>query len=276
MSPPLLAIDGLGLSHGQRRLLDGLGLELRAGECWALLGRNGAGKTTLLHTLAGIRPIEHGSIRLNGRPLADWGARERAQILGLLTQDASEGFEETVLEATLAGRHPHLGRWASEGAEDERVARKALHDCGLAGFERRAVQSLSGGERRRLALATLLTQDPRLLLLDEPLNHLDLQWQWCMPHQLRGLADAGRGIMMSLHDPNLALRFCTHALLLDGKGGWRSGPVSEVISPQTLQQAYGMAMRLIEDSEGVWVVPDVAKMRVPHLRGGDGLVSPED
>ncbi|MEW6691926.1 MAG: ABC transporter ATP-binding protein [Pseudomonadota bacterium] len=261
MNGALLTVEHLRLSQGRRRLLDALDMEVKAGECWALLGRNGAGKTTLLHTLASIRPVEAGSIRLLGRHLAEWRARERAQCLGLLTQDASQGFEETVLEAALAGRHPHLGRWASEGIEDERIALKALHDCGLAGFERRAVQSLSGGEHRRLALATLLTQDPHLLLLDEPLNHLDLQWQWCMLHQLRGLSDNGRGIVMSLHDPNLALRFCTHALLLDGMGGWRSGSVSEVITPAALQQAYGMAMRLIEDDEGRWVVPDTRKMR---------------
>lgn len=258
---PLLSVEGLGVSQGKRRLLGALEMKMNAGECWALLGRNGAGKTTLLHTLAGIRPIEEGRVNLLGRALPEWSARHRARVLGLLTQDASEGFEETVLEAALAGRHPHLGHWSSEGEKDELIARKALHDCGLAGFEPRALQTLSGGERRRLALATLLTQEPRLLLLDEPLNHLDMSWQWCILHQLRGLADSGRGILMSLHDPNLALRFCTHALLMDGEGGWRSGKVGEVVTPGTLQQAYGMAMRLIEDRDGVWVVPDRGSLR---------------
>ncbi|MGC8732088.1 MAG: ABC transporter ATP-binding protein [Halothiobacillaceae bacterium] len=269
MNQPLLTVKRLGMSQGRRRLLNGLDMEVKAGECWALLGCNGAGKTTLLHTLAGIRPIEAGSIRLLDRELHAWRARERAQCLGLLTQDASQGFEETVLEAALVGRHPHLGRWSNEGEEDVRIARQALHDCGLAGFEQRAVQSLSGGEQRRLGLATLLTQTPQLLLLDEPLNHLDLQWQWCMLHQLRSLSNNGRGIVMSLHDPNLALRFCTHALLLDGMGGWRAGSVSEVITPTALQQAYGMAMRLIEDDDGRWVVPDTRKMRA-----GDETIRP--
>ncbi|MDM7321731.1 MAG: ABC transporter ATP-binding protein [Gammaproteobacteria bacterium] len=266
MNRPLLIVEGLDVSQGQRRLLNGLDMELKAGECWALLGRNGAGKTTLLHTLAGIRPVEGGSIRLLDRDLHAWRPRERAQYLGLLTQDASQGFEETVLEAALVGRHPYIGRWSNESEEDVRIARQALHACGLAGFEQRAVQSLSGGEQRRLSLATLLTQNPQLLLLDEPLNHLDLQGQWSMLHQLRGLSDNGRGIVMSLHDPNLALRFCTHALLLDGMGGWRSGSVSEVITPAALQQAYGMAMRLIEDEQGRWVVPDTRMMQTGTKR----------
>ncbi len=268
MNEPLLSIRRLGLSQGPRRLLHGLDMALQAGECWALLGPNGAGKTTLLHTLTGIRPSEQGSILLRGRDLAAWRARARARELGLLTQDASEGFAQNVLEAALAGRHPYIGRWASEGIEDERMARQALHDCGLAGFEQRAVQSLSGGERRRLDLATLLAQNPRLLLLDEPLNHLDLPWQWHILRHLRALAASGRGILMSLHDANLALRFCTHALLLEGDGGWRLGPVAEVITPANLYRAYGLPMRRIEDEDGPWMVPDVREMQKAGPGGG--------
>lgn len=271
MNLPLLTVEGLGMSQGQHRLLNDLNIKIKTGECWALLGRNGAGKTTLLHTLAGIRPIERGSIRLLERELCAWRARERAQYLGLLTQDTRIGFEETVLEAALVGRHPHLGRWSNEGEEDRRIARQALHACGLAGFEQRAVQSLSGGEQRRLGLATLLTQAPRLLLLDEPLNHLDLQWQWCILHQLRGLCESGRGILLSLHDANLALRFCSHALLLDGQGGWRAGLVNEVITPKALEQTYGMTMRLIEDEQGPWVVPDTRVMQTGTLGEGGKL-----
>lgn len=257
MSPPLLRTHALGLRQGERMLVRNLSLSIQPGECWALLGRNGSGKTTLLHTLAGVRPLQQGRIELAGRPLGDWPARQRAQMLGLLTQDASEGFEENVLDAVLSGRHPHLGRWGSETEEDERIARQALRVCGLQGFERRAVQSLSGGERRRMAIATLLTQDPPLLLLDEPLNHLDLQWQWCMLQQMRTLANGGHALLMSLHDPNMALRFCTHALLLNSEGGWQAGSVEAVITAEALQAAYGMPMRRLEHDDGVWVVPDI-------------------
>lgn len=261
MNTHLLAIQDVSLTQGTRRLLAPLNLELKAGEIWALIGRNGAGKTTLLHTLAGIRPLEAGRITLLGRDLHAWPDRERAKVLGLLPQDTPQGFEETVLEAALVGRHPHLGRWANESAEDVRITRQALLECGLAGFEQRAVQSLSGGEQRRLALATLLTQDPRLLLLDEPLNHLDLQWQWCMLHQLQELVQDQRSMLMSLHDANLALQFCTHALLLDGSGGWQAGTVSEVITPEHLEQALGLKMRLIEEEKNRWLVPDTGVMK---------------
>lgn len=263
MSVPLLSAKDLSIHQGQRLLLDRLELQVCPGECWALLGRNGAGKTTLLHSLAGVRPLSAGQLRLQGEQIASWPARKRAQVLGLLTQDASEGFEETVLEAAMTGRHPHIGRWSSESETDEDLARKSLIDCGLRGFEQRSIQSLSGGERRRLALATLLTQNPQLMLLDEPLNHLDMQWQWCMLEQLRALADQARGLIMSLHDPNLALRFCTHALMMDGEGGWAAGPVNEVITADALQRAYGLPMRLIEDEGNAWVIPDQARFARP-------------
>ena len=265
MSAPLLSASNLCIHQGQRLLLNRLELQVQPGECWALLGRNGAGKTTLLHSLAGIRPLSTGQVRLQGEPMASWSARKRAQVLGLLTQDASEGFEETVLEAAMTGRHPHIGRWSTESETDEDIARKSLIECGLHGFERRSIQSLSGGERRRLALATLLTQNPQLMLLDEPLNHLDMQWQWCVLEQLRALANQSRGLIMSLHDPNLALRFCTHALLMDGEGGWAAGPINEVITADALQRAYGLPMRLIKDKENVWVIPDQARFARPGL-----------
>lgn len=255
MNASQLRLEGVTIVQGDRRLVDGLDLEIRAGECWALLGRNGAGKTTLLHGMAGIRQPASGRIALEGRALKDWPARERARVLGLLPQDASEGFEATVLEAALAGRHPHMSRWANESPADETIALKALFDCGLQGFEQRAIQSLSGGERRRLALATLLTQAPGLMLLDEPLNHLDLQWQWCMLTQLRTLAGEQRAIVMSLHDPNLALRFCTHALLLDGAGHWEAGRVEDVVTPASLERIYGIPMRLMRDDAGAWLMP---------------------
>ncbi|MFZ5579656.1 MAG: ABC transporter ATP-binding protein [Pseudomonadota bacterium] len=255
MNPVALRAEHLELRQGGHTLLNGLDIELRSGECWALLGRNGAGKTTLLHTLAGVRQPDSGQVSLFRRPLEDWPPRERARQLGLLIQDAREGFEETVLEATLAGRHPHLGRWQGPTAADQALACEALLECGLHGFEQSQVHDLSGGERRRLAIATLRTQNTPVMLLDEPLNHLDPQWQWCMLGQLRDLANQGRTLMMSLHDPNMALRFCTHALLLDGAGGWRAGPVNGIVTEESLTEIYGLPMRAIADVLGIWLIP---------------------
>ena len=172
-----LACRGLTLAVGQRTLVSDLDLAVRPGECWAIVGPNGAGKTTLVATLAGLRAPVSGEIDYDGAPLARLGPRERALLRGYLPQDSVDFFPASVLETALIGRHPHLSRWQWESEGDVARARAALAAFGLAGLDERDVRTLSGGERRRLALATLVAQDPAILLLDEPSSHLDLGQQ---------------------------------------------------------------------------------------------------
>ena len=258
MSTPLLQVHDLTIKQGEKILLDALNLSIHPGECWALLGRNGAGKTTLLHTLAGIRPALHGQIKLLNQPLSTWTPRQRARHVGLLTQDASEGFEANVYEAAQSGRHPYIDRWSDGSMDDANIVQHALHACGLRGFETRRINSLSGGERRRLGIATLLAQNPPLMLLDEPLNHLDMQWQWCILHQLASLAERGHGLLMSLHEPNMALRSCTHALLITHDGAWQAGRVAELLTPANLEAVYGLKLCVMKDGADTWLIPDRA------------------
>ncbi|HES76952.1 MAG TPA: ABC transporter ATP-binding protein [bacterium] len=263
VSAPLLRVTGLTLSQGGRTLLQALDLNIRPGECWALLGRNGAGKTTLLHTLAGLIPAQQGHIELLDRPLNAWQPRQRARHLGLLLQDASEGFEANVLEAALCGRHPYIERWAEATDEDRAITQRALARCGLDGFAERRINSLSGGERRRLGLATLLAQNPPLMLLDEPLNHLDMAWQWRALRQLRELAGQGHAVLMSLHDPNMALHSCTHVLLMQDHGAWQAGRVEDLLTPKNLHAVYGLKLLQLDTECGAWLIPDMQAAHIP-------------
>lgn len=236
----LLRATSIDIDLAGRTLLRDLNLAVHTSQCWALLGANGTGKTTLLHTLAGLRPPQGGSLWLQGAALARLPRRVVAQHLGLLPQDSNDSFPASVLETALIGRHPHLGRWHNEGADDVALARQALAQVDLAGYESRPCHTLSGGERRRLALATLLTQAPPLMLLDEPTNHLDLSHQIGALQHLRHLADsAGRAVVMALHDINLAARYCDHALLLFGDGTWQAGSTAELFTETTLSRLYG-------------------------------------
>lgn len=247
----LLRAVSLDIGVAGRQLLHQLKLTLSRGQCWALLGANGTGKTTLLHTLAGLRPAQGGSLWLQGTPLARLPRRTIAQRVGLLPQDSSDSFPASVLETALIGRHPHLGRWQSESAEDVALALEALAQVGLADQAARACQTLSGGERRRLALATLLTQAPHLLLLDEPSNHLDLHHQIDALRHLRGLADGGEhGVLMALHDVNLAARYCDHVLLLFGDGHWQAGPAATLLNAEVLSQLYRHPVAEISGPDG--------------------------
>jgi len=247
----LLRAVSLDIAVAGRPLVQHLNLAVCRGQCWALLGANGTGKTTLLHTLAGLRPPQGGSLWLQGAALARLPRRIVAQRLGLLAQDSSDSFPATVLETALIGRHPYLGRWHTEGADDVALARQALAQVELTGYESRSCHTLSGGERRRLALATLLTQAPPLLLLDEPTNHLDLSHQIGALRHLRHLADSdGRGVMMALHDVNLAARYCDHALLLFGDGTWLAGPAAELLTAATLSRLYGHPVQALTAPDG--------------------------
>ena len=252
----LLAVRDLDVNIGSVRVAAGLGFDLAAGERLAILGRNGTGKTTLLTTLAGLREAESGTVALCGGDYAALDARRAAQLRGLLPQGHLDAFQSTVLETALIGRHPHLGRWHWEGKEDERIAREALAAVDLAGLGAREVHTLSGGERQRLAIAALLAQQPRVYLLDEPLAHLDLNHQIAVLELLsRRAREDGVGIVMVLHDINLALRHADRALLLFGEGRTLEGPSGQVLTAENLSRLYGHPLREMRDGGARYFVP---------------------
>jgi iron complex transport system ATP-binding protein len=246
----ILEARGLGVDIAGIRVCRTLDFHVEPGQCWAILGRNGAGKTTLLNTLAGLRAVTAGTIELAGRPLSTYRPRELARVRALLAQDDSDAFPATALETALIGRHPHLGRWKWEGADDLRIARDALAAVDMAGTEGRDVRTLSGGERRRVAIASLLAQQPRLFLLDEPSSHLDLAHQVALLDRLAALARAeGRAVMMALHDVNLAARCCDRVLLLDA-GDAVAGPAATLLDAARLSALYRVPLRRLQGPRG--------------------------
>jgi iron complex transport system ATP-binding protein len=237
VSAPLAAKD-LGVRVGTRELVSNLTLEFSAGEFVAVLGRNGCGKTLTLHTLAGVRAPDTGSVLLDGLPLDQHNRRSVARRVGLLAQDLEAGFTSTSLETVLIGRHPHLEFWQWESAQDVSLAQRALAAVGLAGFAARRTDTLSGGELRRVAVAALLAQAPGVFLLDEPTNHLDPNHQLTVLRLFRELADNGSTVIATLHDPTLAARFASRALLLFGDGRWTAGPAQEALVADNLSALY--------------------------------------
>lgn len=253
---PLLRVADLRVHIGGVRVADHLDLTVNAGERLIILGRNGAGKSTLLHTLAGVRDAAAGTVELCGAPYAALDGRRAARLRGLLAQQQIDAFQSTVLETALIGRHPHLGRWSWESANDERIARQALRAVGLDALAEREIHTLSGGERQRLAIATLLAQQPLVYLLDEPLAHLDLNHQIAILNLLSERArHDGVAIVMVLHDINLALRYGDQALLLFGDGTTQAGPVDTVLQADALSRLYGHPLREIRDGAARHFVP---------------------
>lgn len=233
-----------------RELVRSLSLTLAEGEIVCLLGPNGVGKSLTLATLAGLRPPASGAVALEGQPLHSLGRRAIARRLSLLLQEEPQAFPATVLQTALMGRHPHVPALASESSADLAAARAALAALGLANLEDRAAATLSGGERRRLALARVLTQDPAVLLLDEPINHLDPRHQIMVLDKLRALAGAGRAVLLTLHEPWLAVRFADRAILLFEDGSWELGPCARVLSATTLARLFATPYTTFTGPEG--------------------------
>ncbi|MDX1443141.1 MAG: ABC transporter ATP-binding protein [Gammaproteobacteria bacterium] len=251
-----LRLEQLGVSIAGKQVVEELDLEFKGGQCIGILGGNGVGKTTLLHTIAGLRDTQAGAVMLGDGAIAELPERQRAQRLGLLMQSYEDPFPATVLDTALIGRHPHIGFWQWETETDVEIAREALARTGMAELEHRDVHELSGGERRRLAIATLLAQDPDVFLLDEPVDQLDPFHQMRLLKYFQQLAhEQQRLVIMSLHDVNQAARFCDAVLLLYGNGEMECDETYKVLTPENLERLYGLPVRMITTEDALFFQP---------------------
>ncbi len=252
----LLRCQQLAIEVPGRNLITRLDWNIEPGQFWLILGRNGSGKTSLLQSLAGLRKIQQGSIDLQQQSLQQYRRIEIAQRMAILFQQQESSFPVTVLESASAGRHPHRNFWGWPTADDQTFVQDALQQMDLLSLAHHSVDSLSGGERRRLELATLLVQDPALFLLDEPTNHLDLHHQIGMLKHFHQLAtEQQRCIVMTSHELNLGLRYCSHTLLLYGNGEWEAGKTAELINTERLEKLYQHPMQCHKSTNGDIYLP---------------------
>jgi iron complex transport system ATP-binding protein len=255
-APATLSAQRVTLRAGTRTLLDSFTHTFYPGELWCIAGPNGAGKTTLISALAGLLQPAEGHVEIDSTRLSAWPAASLARRRALMPQNAHDAFSASVLDIVMLNRYPHLTGWGWERPDDRAAAHAALDLLGLGGFALRDVLSLSGGERQRVALAATLCQDAPLMLLDEPLAHLDLRHQVdCLEALTVWVAEPGRTVVFSCHDLNLARRFATHALLLDGEGRAFAGPVREVLTPALASRAFGYPLMLLQDNGHEALVP---------------------
>ena len=242
----------LDLSIGGKQIVSALDFHPRPGEFWGLMGANGIGKTTLMKCLAGLRNADQGSVAINGRNLRSQSRQQLAREIGMLLQHTVYVFEATVMQIALTGRHPHLGRWQQESEADHARARAALEAMEMETLAERNVTSLSGGEARRLAFATLLVQDTPIMLLDEPSNHLDLKHQVKIMSTIGDLVYAQQRLAIAaMHDINLAATYCSHVLMLFGDGAWSAGPAAMMFNREQLERLYQCPVQMINTPEGM-------------------------
>lgn len=239
-----------------KRVLDDVSLSLNPGEVLGVIGPNGAGKSTLLKLLTRRLPASSGEITVEGRPLATFGRFELARKLALVAQAPVLPHGFRVTEVVTMGRAPHLGLFGAVGTADRAAVHAALAATDTERFAGRRVETLSGGEQQRVVFARALAQEPRYLLLDEPTNHLDLRYQVELLAYARAEAGAGVGVLVVLHDLNLAARSCDRLVVLEGGRRVAEGAPAQVLTPDLIERVFGASVRVIDDAGTPVVVPE--------------------
>lgn len=246
----LFAIENLSVDVPGRRLLDGITLDLPAGQVIALIGHNGSGKSTLLKVLA-RQVAADGRIAFEGRPLSGWRPRDYARRLAFLPQTTPPAEGMLVRELVALGRYPWHGALGRFGPRDHEAVAAAMQECGVAPFADRLVDTLSGGERQRVWLAMMVAQQAGTLLLDEPISALDIAHQVEVLALIRRMChDQQRSAVIVLHDVNMAARFCDHIVALKRGRLAMQGSPAELIHPDALHAIYGLPMQVLTKDDG--------------------------
>jgi iron complex transport system ATP-binding protein len=244
MSEALAAKD-VTVRLGRATIVRDASFTLRGGEFVAMVGPNGAGKTTLIRALAGLTPSD-GTITLGGRALGALSDRERARQVAYLPQGHVFYWPMPVAAIVMLGRAPHADPFSSTSAQDRAAVEHALIATETMEFSERAVTTLSGGERARVALARALATQAPVLLADEPTAALDPRHQLTVMELLRDAAHAGNAILAIMHDLSLAARFADRVLVMDRGVLVADGPPAEALTPERLAKVFGIEATTVE------------------------------
>ncbi len=259
-APAAVLVQDLGCRLGGKEVLRGIDLRVEAGCLLGILGPNGCGKTSLLRCVAGLLAPARGSVSLAGRPVAGMPPAVVAKMLAFQAQDGVAALGFDVRAVVRLGRLVHrAGLFSRPSAHDEAVVNDLLEAFELDGLAHRPFESLSGGERQRVAIARALAQEPRILLLDEPTNHLDVRHRFLVLERVRAL---GITILASLHDIELAGRFCDRILLLDAGAAVAQGAPEDVLTPDAIAAVYGVAASVDRQAASGQIRIDLQPRRV--------------
>jgi len=261
---PLLQVSDLYFSHGRREedVLRGVGLEAEGGEITTVLGPNGCGKTTLFKCIGGVWKPQKGEVKLEGVDMLAQSHGERARLLATVPQEHEAAFPYSVFDMVLMGRASRVNALSTPSRQDRDRADEALIEAGIGNLRDKTYTRLSGGEKQLVLIARALAQDAPVLLLDEPVSHLDFRHQLLILRKIRGLTrEKSLVTLMTLHDPNLAMLFSDCVALMDGGAVVSEGKPEAVISEEGLKAVYGIDVRVIAWNGFRIVYPEAARER---------------
>ena len=241
----MLEISQMSAGYGEKTVLHEVSLHAKAGEVTSIIGPNGCGKSTLLRCAAGLLKPRGGTVKIGGDDVFLLESRQRARRVALLPQNFEGGRDLLVEEMVLLGRTPHLPPYGAPTKNDIEIARRALENVGASQFATRRIGQLSGGERQRVLLARALTQQPQILLLDEPISNLDIRFQCEILDLARRLAvTENLAVVAVLHQINLACAIADQMLLLNEGRVIAQGAPHMVMTQENLETVYQTPLRI--------------------------------
>ena len=243
----MINLKQVSFSYSDTPVLQYIDLLVEGGEMVALLGPNGSGKTTLIKLLSGVLRPTVGDINLDGSVLSRMKRREVAQLVAVVPQQFSMPFAFTLREVVLLGRTPFLSLFSDEGERDHRIVQQAIERIGIAALTERFFNELSGGERQKAILAMALAQEPRILLLDEPTAHLDINHQVEILDLVNNLnREHGVTIIGAMHDLNLAALYFDRLILLKEGRIFADGTPEEVLTAETIEDVFAASVQVMQ------------------------------
>lgn len=265
-----LVVRGATVRAGDRDILAGVDLSAPPGTITGLVGPNGAGKSTLISATLALRSLASGTILFDGADLPRMRARDRAKLCAYVEQFATTEDRLRARDVVALGRVPFQPDWqAVPSTADASIVDAALAETGTTAFATRLYHTLSGGERQRVQIARALAQQPRLLLLDEPTSHLDIQAQLQVLDVLHRRARAGCTVLLAIHDLNLAARYCGHLVAMKGGAVVAEGTPAAVLTPEILSDVYGVTATVVQ-------LPGSQHLTVTYERPmGDSTAKPD-
>lgn len=236
-----LNVNGVECRYGSAKVLSGINLEVKPSDFLGILGPNGSGKTTLLKSISRVLKPHVGTILIDKEDIYSLKPLEVAKKMAVVPQDNTIGFNFSVMDVVLMGRNPHLGHFQMETSKDVEVARKAMELTNMWSLADRPINELSGGERQRVVIARALAQEPKILLLDEPMSHLDIVNQLEIMDLVKSLCvKNGLTVLAVIHDLNMAARYCNKILMLKAGGVFAFGGVDKVLTSENVRNVFAV------------------------------------
>ena len=234
-----LRISGIDCYYGSIKALENATFSVRGGEFIGILGPNGSGKTTLLRAISRTLKPKVGTVFLDDTNIYDMESREVAKNVAVVPQETTATFDFTALDIVLMGRNPYIDRFKMESREDLAIAKRGMELTHTWDLAERPVNELSGGEKKLVIIARALTQEPKILLLDEPTAHLDISNQLEIMDLLKELCiKKGQIVLAVFHDFNLAARYCESAILLKTGKIVSAGNMDAVLTSKNIKSVF--------------------------------------